>query len=137
MLMLLRTALVASLAVLTLSACAKRTLPPGGEGICWHVTKQDGELKFHKLASNVPDLEHCAAELEGMRVRFLRLGGSTRDVVGAYKGNFIFVDKRGIFTAPSLEEHPYLAMVRTGDGRLAVPGAMPREPAPPPAAPAN
>jgi hypothetical protein len=128
--MLLRTVLVTGLALVALAACSKRTLPPGGEGICWVVSKQDGELKYNKLAVNVPDLEHCAAELEGMRVRFLRMGGTVREVTGAYKGNFIFVERRGIFTAPSLEEHPYLAMVRTGDGRLAVPGAMPREAAP-------
>ena len=129
--MLFRTALISGLAVLALAACSKRTMPPGGEGICYHVVKdKDGQLKFNKLAANVPDLEHCAAQLESMRIRFLRLGGSAREVTGAYKGNFIFVERRGIFTAPSLEEHPYLALVRTGDGRLAVPGAMPREPAP-------
>lgn len=125
--MLLRSALVAGIAVLALAACSKRTLPPGGEGICWVVSKQNGELKFNKLATNVPDLEHCAAELEAMRVRFLRMGGSVREVTGAYKGNFIFVEREGILTAPSLEQAPYLALVRTGDGRLAVPGAMPRE----------
>ena len=129
--MLVRTALVAGLSILALSACAKRTLPPGGQGVCWHVVKdKSGELKFNKLKSDVPSLEHCAAELESMRVRFLRMGGTAREVTGAYMGNFIFVERQGIFTAPSLEEHPYLALVRTGDGRLAVPGAMPREPAP-------
>ena len=129
--MLVRTALVAGLSVLALSACAKRTLPPGGQGVCWHVVKdKSGELKFNKLKSDVPSLEHCAAELESMRVRFLRMGGTAREVTGAYMGNFIFVERQGIFTAPSLEEHPYLALVRTGDGRLVVPGAMPREPAP-------
>ena len=129
--MLVRTALVAGLSVLALSACAKRTLPPGGQGVCWHVVKdKSGELKFNKLKSDVPSLEHCAAELESMRVRFLRMGGTAREVTGAYMGNFIFVERQWIFTAPSLEEHPYLALVRTGDGRLAVPGAMPREPAP-------
>ncbi len=127
--MLLRSALVAGIAVLALAACSKRTLPPGGEGICWVVSKQDGELKYNKLATNVPDLEHCAAALEAMRVRFLRMGGSVREVTGAYKGNFIFVEREGILTAPSLEQAPYLALVRTGDGRLAVPGAMPRQPA--------
>lgn len=128
--MLLRFALVAGLSVVALAACSKRTLPPGGEGICWNVSRTaDGELKYHKLKSDVPTLEHCAAELESMRVRFLRMGGSVREVTGAYKGSFIFVDKRGIFTAPSLEEHPYLALVRTGDGRLAIPGAMPQQPA--------
>ena len=65
-----------------------------------------------------------------MRIRFLRMGGSAREVTGAYKGSFIFVERRGIFTAPSMEEHPYLALVRTGDGRLAIPGAMPQQPAP-------
>lgn len=129
--MLVRTALVAGLSILALSACSKRTLPPGGQGVCWHVVKdKSGELKFNKLKSNVPTLEHCAAELESMRIRFLRMGGTVREVTGAYMGNFIFVERQGIFTAPSLEEHPYLALVRTGDGRLAVPGAMPREPAP-------
>ncbi len=126
--MLLRSALVAGIAVFALAACSKRTLPPGGEGICWVVSKQNGELKYNKLATNVPDLEHCAAALEAMRVRFLRMGGSVREVTGAYKGNFIFVEREGILTAPSLEQAPYLALVRTGDGRLAVPGAMPREP---------
>lgn len=129
--MLVRTALVAGLSLLALSACSKRTLPPGGQGVCWHVVKdKSGELKFNKLKANVPTLEHCAAELESMRIRFLRMGGTVREVTGAYMGNFIFVERQGIFTAPSLEEHPYLALVRTGDGRLAVPGAMPREPAP-------
>ena len=129
--MLVRTALVAGLSVLALSACAKRTLPPGGQGVCWHVVKdKSGELKFNKLKSDVPTLEHCAAELESMRVRFLRMGGTAREVTGAYMGNFIFVERQGIFNAPSLEEHPYLALVRTGDGRLSVPGAMPREPSP-------
>lgn len=128
--MLLRFALVAGIAVVALAACSKRTLPPGGEGICWNVTRTpEGELKYHKLKTDVPTLEHCAAELESMRVRFLRMGGSVREVTGAYKGSFIFVERRGIFTAPSLEEHPYLALVRTGDGRLAIPGAMPQEPA--------
>ena len=97
--MLLRFALVAGLSVVALAACSKRTLPPGGEGICWNVTRtSDGELKYHKLKT--------------------------------YKGSFIFVERRGIFTAPSMEEHPYLALVRTGDGRLAIPGAMPQQPAP-------
>ena len=129
--MLVRTALVAGLSILALSACSKRTLPPGGQGVCWHVVKdKSGELKFNKLKSNVPTLEHCAAELESMRIRFLRMGGTVREVTGAYMGNFIFVERQGIFTAPSLEEHPYLALVRTGDGRLAIPGAMPQQPAP-------
>ncbi|HEY9216805.1 MAG TPA: hypothetical protein VIO94_02060 [Phenylobacterium sp.] len=121
-----RTLLIAAVAALALSGCQKRTVPPGTVGVCYHAVPQtDGELKYNKL-SEQPNLEHCAAALEAMRVRFLRLGGTTRELVGAYQGNFIFVQRQGIFTAASLEEHRYLALVRTGDGRLAIPGAMPR-----------
>ena len=58
------------------------------------------------------------------------MGGSTRTVVGAYQGNFIFVQREGIFTSRAWEQNRYLALVRTGDGRLAIPGAMPQQPAP-------
>ncbi|MDP3749059.1 MAG: hypothetical protein Q8Q88_18625 [Phenylobacterium sp.] len=122
---MLRTALIAGLSVLALAACAKKTLPPGGEGICWHVGQgKDGDLKYNKLATGVADLEHCAAALETMRLKFLRMGGSNREVAGAFKGNFIFVERNGIFTAPTMESHRYLALVRTGDGRLVIPGAV-------------
>lgn len=120
-----RTLLIAALAALSLVACQKRTIPPGTPNVCYHVVpQQDGTLKFNKL-SDQPNLENCAAALEAMRIRFLTLGGSNRDLVGAYQGNFIFLQREGIFTAASLEEHRYLALVRTGDGRLAIPGAMP------------
>jgi len=115
------------LAALALGGCAKRTLPPGDVGVCYHVVQQkDQTLRYNKLVQNVPNLETCAANLEAMRVKFLRMGGSNRDIMGAYQGNFIFIQREGVFTAPSLEEHAYLALVRTGDGRLAIPGAMPQ-----------
>jgi hypothetical protein len=125
---MLRTLLILGAAVLALSACAKRTLPPGDVGVCWHVQPlAGGKLKYNKLVANQPNLEHCAAQLEAMRVKFLRLGGSNRSIYGAYQGNFIFIEPEGIFTAPTLEAHRYLALVRTGDGRLAIPGAMPMQ----------
>ena len=125
---MLRSALLAAAALLALTACAQRTRPPGDVGVCYQVQPQrDGSLKYNKLAANVPDLEHCAASLEAMRLRFLRLGGSQQELDGAYQGNFIFLQREGIFTAPSAEDHRYLALVRTGDGRLAIPGAMPQQ----------
>lgn len=118
----------AALTVTALSACAQRTRPPGDPLVCYQVQPQrDGSLKYNKLASKQPDLEHCAGALEAMRMKFLAMGGSQREITGAYQGNFIFLQREGIFTAPSLEEHRYLALVRTGDGRLAIPGAMPRQ----------
>ena len=121
-------ALTAAACALALSACAQRTRPPGDLLVCYQVQPQrDGSLKYNRLPSQQPDLEHCAAALEAMRMKFLSMGGSQREITGAYQGNFIFLQREGIFTAPSLEEHRYLAMVRTGDGRLAIPGAMPRQ----------
>lgn len=125
---MLRTALIVGFAALSLAACQKRTRPPGDVQICYNVTQlKDGTLKYHRLPSTQPTMEHCAAALEAMRVKFLRMGGSNRDLVGAYQGNFIFLQREGIFTSPSLEQNRYLALVRTGDGRLVVPGAMPQQ----------
>jgi hypothetical protein len=121
-----RTALILSLAAAAaLSGCAKKTVPPGDPGVCYHVvTGADGKLKYNRLVQNVPNLETCAANLEAMRINFLRLGGTNRDITGAYQGSFLFLQREGIFTSSSLESHRYLALVRTGDGRLAIPGAI-------------
>jgi hypothetical protein len=114
-------------AALALSACAKRTEPPGTQGVCYHVAIQkDGGLKYNKLV-NAPNLETCAANLEAMRIKFLSMGGSATEILGAYQANFIFVQREGIFTSTSLEGPRYVALVRTGDGRLAIPGAMPQQ----------
>jgi hypothetical protein len=123
----MRTALVLAAAAVSLAACAKRTEPPGTVGVCYHVVPQkDGSLKYNKLV-NTPDLEHCAANLEAMRVKFLSLGGSQQEIYGAYQANFLFLQREGVFTSTSLEGPRYLALVRTGDGRLAIPGAMPQQ----------
>jgi hypothetical protein len=60
-----------------------------------------------------------------MRIKFLRMGGNQQDIYGAYQANFLFLQQEGVFTSTSLEGPRYIALVRTGDGRLAVPGAMP------------
>jgi hypothetical protein len=123
----MRTALVLAAAAVSLVACAKRTEPPGTVGVCYHVVPQkDGSLKYNKLV-NTPDLEHCAANLEAMRVKFLRMGGTQQEIYGAYQANFLFLQREGVFTSTSLEGPRYLALVRTGDGRLAIPGAMPQQ----------
>jgi hypothetical protein len=112
---------------LALTACAKKTTPPGDAGVCYHVVPQkDGSLKYNKLVST-ESLEKCAANLEAMRVKFLTLGGTSQELYGAYQANFLFLQKEGIFTSTSLEGPRYVALVRTGDGRLAIPGAMPQQ----------
>ena len=118
----------AVLALLGLSACQKRVEPPGDAGVCYNVTfKKDGSLVYHKLV-NAPNLETCAANLEAMRIKFLRMGGTAQEILGAYQANFIFVQREGIFSGTSLDGPRYPALVRTGDGRLAIPGAMPQTP---------
>lgn len=116
------------LAAAVLAGCAKRTEPPGDRGVCFHVQPQrDGSLKFNKLV-NTDSLEKCAANLEAMRIKFLRMGGSQQNIYGAYQANFLFLEKAGVLTSTSLEGPRYVALVRTGDGRLAIPGAMPQDP---------
>jgi len=108
-----------------LSACQQRTEPPGDPGICYHVVPQKGgKLKYNRLV-NAPNLETCAANLEAMRVKFLRMGGTQQNIYGAYQSNFLFLQPEGVLTSTSLEGPRFVALVRTGDGRLAIPGAMP------------
>jgi len=115
-------------ASLALSACSARTEPPGDVGVCYHVVPQkDGKLKYNRLVV-APNLETCAANLEAMRLKFLRMGGTSQNIYGAYQANFLFLVPEGVQTSTSLEGPRYTALVRTGDGRLAIPGAMPQVP---------
>ena len=120
---------LAALSSLMLSGCQKQLEAPTDRGVCWHMAiASGGAVKFNKLAENQPDLEHCAAQLEAMRVRFLGLGSAQTQVTGAYQGQFLFLQPEGAFTSQSYDGHHYPFLVRTGDGRLAVPGAMPATP---------
>ncbi len=124
----LALSLVVSTAALGLASCEKQTKAPFEPGVCMHVIEQkDGTLKFNPVAQKVPSLELCAAELEGMRLRFVRLGSPNREMTGAYQGKFIFLQKEGIYLGDTYEGARFMSLVRTGDGRLAVPGAMPAQ----------
>jgi len=115
------------LSVIAVAACAEQVRAPRDTGVCYAVTRPDGEVRFNVVARDQPQIEFCAARLEEMRVRFLRLGGSTREVTGAYQGRFIFVDARGVAFSRTLDGGRFFALARTGDGRLAVPGAIQRD----------
>lgn len=128
----MRTAALIPLAAaaLALAACEKRTEPLSTPGVCYHVVGgAKGSLKYNKLV-DAPNLETCAGALEAMRLKFLRMGGSSDELLGSYQANFIFLQREGIFTSTSLEGPRYLAWVRSGDGRLVIPGAMPQQQAP-------
>lgn len=139
----MRNILIASLLVsgLALTGCEKQVEAPSDRGVCWHmVMGDDGKPKFNKLAENVPDIEHCAGALELMRRDFARLGQRSDEVIGGYQGQFVWLEREGIFFSQTLTGSRYPAMIRSGD-TLVVPGAVeqaPAVPAPaaPPAAPA-
>lgn len=115
----------ALLIALAVAACEARVEAPYDKGVCWHVVPlTGGKVKFNKVSENRPNLESCAASLEGMRERFLSLGGNQEDLAGAYQGNFLFLGRTGVFTSTSLTGARWPALVRTGDGRLAVPSAV-------------
>ena len=113
---------------LCLAACTKQLQAPTDRGVCWALAQlPNGTTRFNKLAENQPDLEHCAAQLEMMRLRFRALGSTQTQLTGAYQGQFIFIAPEGVFTAQSYDGYRFPFLVRTGDGRLAMPGAMPSQ----------
>src|SRR5688572_19575624 len=92
--------LAAAAACLALGGCSSDPKAPTDAGVCWHVSPQDDDtLKFNKVAEKVPDMEHCAVELERMRLQFLRMGSMNRELAGAYQGNFLFLREEGIYRA--------------------------------------
>jgi hypothetical protein len=111
-----------------LAACEKTTEAPFDAGVCYAVeVKAEGEApQFNKVADNQPQIEFCAARLEEMRLRFLRMGGNRREIMGSYQGQFIFIDRAGVWIGQTLEGPRFILLARTGDGRLAIPSAIQR-----------
>ena len=120
-----RLAGLGAIAVLALAGCAKQIDAPTAKGDCWQaIPLQDGGMRFNKVSGNEPSIESCAASLEGMRLRFLSLGGGSEDIIGAYQGNFLFFQKEGVFTSETLNGGRYFLLGRTADGRLATAAAL-------------
>ena len=113
--------------ILSAAACTKQVEAPSDVGVCWHmVAPKPGQYRFNRLADHQPNIETCAASLEAMRLRFMSLGSQNRDIVGSYQGQFIFLQPEGVFVGQTLTGARYLLLVPTGDGRLAMPGAVQR-----------
>lgn len=111
-----------------LAACgAPQLKAPTDKGVCYHVGELASDApRFNVVARDQPQIEFCAARLEEMRLKFLSLGGSNNEMVGAYQGQFIFIDRTGVKFSKSLDGARFFALARTGDGRLAIPGAIQR-----------
>lgn len=114
---------------LGLAACGQTLEAPRTPGACYYIVpgQDGGEAKINLVAEDQPQIEFCAARLEEMRLRFLGLGGSNREIIGAYQGQFIFVDRGGVSFGKRLDGPRFFALARTGDGRLAIPGAIQRQ----------
>ena len=124
------SAVAIALLGLTVVACAQKGVQaPTEAGVCSRVVPaEDGKSapQVNVVARDQPQIEFCAARLEEMRLRFLSMGGNNRDMIGAYQGQFIFIDRTGVKFSKSLDGARFFALARTGDGRLAIPGAIQR-----------
>ena len=126
-----RLFLASAVAALGLAACEKAIKPPEVAGECYLMAAQkDGSVKFNRIAEGVKDLEHCAVEIEVVRRRFMSLGSTQKEWIGAYQGSFVFVEPEGVLTSTKLDGIRYPALVRYNDS-FVMPGAIVERPSEP------
>jgi hypothetical protein len=112
----------------TLSGCAGPA-PHGDPNVCYQLTFPKAQPpRYVVVARNVGKLEDCAGKLEGIRINFLRLGGSIHEISGAYNDQFLFLDPSGVYASTTLTGPRYIVMQRTSDGRLVRPGYIDTQP---------
>lgn len=130
-----RTAMILAVMALTasamaLAACQKQIKAPDTPGVCYQaVPRVNGTITFNPLSAHEDTMEACAGALEGMRLRFLGIGGSVHSIMGAYNGSYLFLDPSGVYELQSYTGMRFPFLVHTDDGRLAAPGAV--QPSPP------
>ena len=113
-----------------LTACSSAVEAPYDPGVCYYVVPDEAEesgVRFNVVARDQPQMEHCAARLEEMRLRFLGLGGSNREIIGSYQGKFIFIDATGVKVGDTLTGGRYFFLARAPGGQLTIPGAIQRD----------
>lgn len=77
-----------------IAACSSQPAAPTGAGLCWRMVEvADQEPDFRIIARDVPNLESCAAQLEGARMM------EGKPATGAYNGHFIFATEEQITSA--------------------------------------
>lgn len=131
---------VLALSAAGLSACQKGIEAPTTTGVCYQVVlRKDGTARFNEVARDQDSLEACAAQLEAVRMRFIRLGSPRREIIGAYQGRFLFLDAGGasVSTTGRIDGGRFVALARAADGRLMVPSYIPQPEDQPAAAPAT
>ena len=117
--------LILAVSALGLAACQKQVKAPETPGVCYQaVPRANGTITFNELSVHEDTMEACAGSLEGMRLRFLGLGGNVHSIMGAYNGQYLFLDPSGVYESQSYTGMRFPFLVHTGDGRLAAPGAV-------------
>ncbi|MFN7109831.1 MAG: hypothetical protein ACK4MY_16555, partial [Brevundimonas sp.] len=83
----MRALVLSVIAAASLAACSNEPKFEFEPGVCYFVATPDGQPpRLQKMGENVAQIELCAGQLEEMRLRFLRMGGSNQEVAGAYQG---------------------------------------------------
>ena len=117
--------LILAASALALAACQKQVKAPETPGVCYHaVPRANGTITFNELSAHEDTMEACAGSLEGMRLRFLGLGGNVHNIMGAYNGQYLFLDPSGVYESQSFKGVRFPFLIHTEDGRLASPGAV-------------
>jgi hypothetical protein len=89
-----RIGLLIGAGCLVLSACDRPLTAPTQTGVCWRMAEaMNAKQDFRPMATDVENLEACAARLEGLRIL------QNAPVVGAYQGRFIFATPEELTTA--------------------------------------
>ncbi len=80
-----------------LASCSTQTSAPAGADVCWRMFElADQQPRFEVIGRDVPNLESCAAQLEGARMM------EGKPTSGAYNGHFIFATAEQITSARTL-----------------------------------
>ncbi|MDY6924227.1 MAG: hypothetical protein SWI22_09755 [Pseudomonadota bacterium] len=88
---------LAAILLTAVAACSSQPTAPSGAGLCWRMIEiADREPEFRIMARDVPNLESCAAQLEGARMM------EGRPTTGAYNGHFIFATEEQITSAAAM-----------------------------------
>jgi len=106
------------LIALVIDGCAPNDGAPTDAGVCWRMTSDHGQ-RFEAVASDVPNIERCAANLEAIRV--LRL--KQPSIAGAFQGDYIVARPSGIYFGPHLSGM-VRALTQTEDGGLQRPALV-------------
>ncbi len=87
---------MAAILMTAMAACSSQPSAPSGAGLCWRMVEDVDPPAFRIMARDVPNLESCAAQLEGARMM------EGRPTTGAYNGHFIFATEEQITSAAAM-----------------------------------